>query len=220
MIKNKILIVEDDPEAARYLKEYLQECEFEIEVFETVTDGISHIKFNHYSLILLDINLPDYDGFEVLKFINKHNINIPVIVVSAYSAREYKIQAFRLGASDYVSKPIDPEELELRIWVHLKNQTQFESLHNALFYIQGNSIYFKSRFLKLTKIEFNILSHLIDYRGKTVKREELLKYLSSKSQNDRSLDYHMRNIRHKIQDNGSNPIYLHTEYGVGYKLIF
>jgi DNA-binding response OmpR family regulator len=177
-------------DAANYLKLYLEDCNFEVETFETVTQSISSIKFNQYSLILLDINLPDYDGFEILRFINKYHINIPVIITSAYSNREYKLQAFRLGASDYVCKPIDPEELELRIWVHLKNQTQLKQIEEKVFSIENNTIYFNQRVLQLTKIEFEILSYLI------------------------------KNIREKIDDNGSNPKYLITEYGTGYKLIF
>ncbi len=220
MIQNKLLIIEDDMDAANYLKLYLEDCNFEVETFETVTQSISSIKFNQYSLILLDINLPDYDGFEVLRFINKYHINIPVIITSAYSNREYKLQAFRLGASDYVCKPIDPEELELRIWVHLKNQTQLKQIEEKVFSIENNAIYFNQRVLQLTKIEFEILSYLIKNREKTIPRSKLLQYLSAKSQNNRSLDYHIKNIREKIDDNGSNPKYLITEYGIGYKLIF
>ena len=162
--------------------------------------------------------MPDFEGFEVLKFLNRHNIHIPTIVISAYSSKDYKLMAFKLGACDYVSKPIDPEELEARIWVHLKKQSLFESTTCKVFTVEENSIYFKQNLLKLTKMEFDILSHLIKNKYQTVSREELLEYLSQKSKNDRSLDYHIRNIRKKIGDDGSNPSYLVTEYGVGYRL--
>lgn len=218
MEKNRILLIEDDAEAAHFLKIYLEECNFTIDTFETVTDALSNIKFYKYNLVLLDISLADFEGFEVLKFMNKYNIHTPTIVISAYSSKEYKLMAFKLGACDYVCKPIDPEELEARIWVHLKKQSSFEPTTKKLFTIEKNSIYFKQNLLKLTKIEFEILSHLLKNKTKTVQREALLEYLSSKSRNDRSLDYHIRNIRKKIGDDGSNPTYLVTEYGVGYRL--
>lgn len=220
MVKNRVLIIEDDDEAAYHLKVYLQECSFFVDIFQTVTDSISHIQFNRYALLLLDINLPDFDGFEVLKFMNQHHIHIPTIVLSAYSTKEYKLHAFKLGACDYVCKPIDPEELEARMWVHLKNKSFVVRSSQENFSIQNGTIFFKERVLKLTKIEFNILSHLMQHRNHTVDRKELLTYLSKKSQNNRSLDYHIQNIRKKISDNGSNPTYLVTEYGIGYKLTF
>jgi len=218
MRKNTILLVEDDIESAHYLKMYLEDSSFKVDTFDTVTNAISNIKFNKYDLILLDVNLADFEGFEVLKFLNSHNIQIPTIVISAYSSKDYKLLSFRLGACDYVCKPIDPEELEARIWVHLKKQSLFELPDEKLFKIEDNSIYFKHNFLKLTKIEFDILSHLIKNKTQTVSRDEMLEYLSSNSKNDRSLDYHIRNIRKKLGDDGSNPAYLHTEYGVGYRL--
>lgn len=218
MNKNKLLLIEDDVDAAYHLKEFLEDSSFEVNSFETVTDAVSNIKFHTYDLILLDINLSDFQGFEVLKFLNKYNLHIPTIVISAYSSKEYKLLAFKLGACDYVCKPIDPEELEARIWVHLKQQSSLKSIDKYFFITQGNNIFFKEKPLKLTKIEFDILSRLIKNRDQTVSRDTLLGYLSQKSRNERSLDYHIRNIRKKIGDEGSNPSYLVTEYGVGYRL--
>ncbi len=116
----KILLVEDDDNSALLISNFLEEFDFIVDIVNTVTDAISNINFNKYSIILLDINLPDFNGFEVLKFVNKNKKNIPILVLSAYSDKNTKLQAFKLGASDYMVKPIDPEELEARIWVQLK----------------------------------------------------------------------------------------------------
>lgn len=217
-----ILLIEDDDSSAFLIKEFLVECDFEVTIASSVTSGISNIKFEKYSLILLDINLPDFNGFEVLKFLNKNKINIPVIVISAYSDKNSKLQAFKLGANDYMVKPIDPEELEARIWVQLKNNSNFISndTNEALFQIEDNVILFDEKPLKLTKTEFEILTFLINNKNQTIKREKLLDFLSSIIQSDRSLDYHIKNIRIKLGDNGTNPKYLQTEYGIGYRLIF
>ncbi|MCG3665502.1 response regulator transcription factor [Aliarcobacter butzleri] len=218
----KILLVEDDDNSALLISNFLEEFDFKVDIVNTVTDAISNINFNKYSIILLDINLPDFNGFEVLKFVNKNKKNIPILVLSAYSDKNTKLQAFKLGANDYMVKPIDPEELEARIWVQLKNSSNFISnaTKKSLFEINDNVISFNEEPLKLTKTEFEILSFLIKHKNQIVKREKLLDFLSSIIQSDRSLDYHIKNIRIKLGDNGANPKYLLTEYGVGYKLVF
>ena len=195
-MKYSILLVEDDDSAALLVKHFLEECDFRVDISNSVTMAISNIKFEKYSIILLDINLPDFDGFEILKFLNKNKINIPVIVISAYSNKDLKLQAFKLGANDYMVKPIDPEELEARIWVQLKNSTSItESIDKKLFELQDNSILFDNKNLKLTKIEFDILKFLIKNRNRIVQRTELHEFLSSSITSDRSLDYHIKNIR-------------------------
>lgn len=217
----KILLIEDDEFTASLIKDFLEEYNFKVNIVNTVTSAISNIKFEKYSTILLDINIPDFNGFEVLNFLNKNKINIPVIVVSAYSDKNSKLQAFKLGAVDYMVKPIDPEELEARIWVHIKNVSTFvEKIEKKVFQLVNGTIYFEDKFLKLTKTEFEILKYLIENKNSVVKRDDLLKCLSSIIQSDRSLDYHIKNIRIKIGDTGANPRYLITEYGLGYKLVF
>ena len=219
MIENKILIVEDDEETALWTKEYLQDCNFNITIFSTITDAIYSIQFNKYDLIVLDLNFPDYNGFELLKFLNKNKIKIPTIIVSAYSGKKTKLQAFKYGASDYMIKPIDFEELEARIWVHISNNSHFQSEKDKkIFEIKKDKILFKDEILKLTKLEFKILSILLKNKNNLISRKYLAKALSSKA-NERSLDYHIGNIRVKIGDDGSTQKYLVTEYGMGYKLV-
>lgn len=217
---NNILLIEDDYEIALLLKEYLDDVDFRVDIFDTVTSALSNINFKTYSIILLDINIPDFNGFEVLKFLSKNKINIPVIVISAYSDKNIKLQAFKLGANDYMVKPIDPEELEARIWVQLRNHTDLTVEKTKTFAISENTIYFDGEPLNLTKTEFDILSLLIKNKNSVIKRDYLLDFLSSISINHRSLDYHIKNIRKKLKDNASNPKYLITEYGVGYKICF
>ena len=163
----KILLVEDDDNSALLISNFLEEFDFIVDIVNTVTDAISNINFNKYSIILLDINLPDFNGFEVLKFVNKNKKNIPILVLSAYSDKNTKLQAFKLGASDYMVKPIDPEELEARIWVQLKNSSNFISnaTKKSSFEINDNVISFNEEPLKLTKTEFEILSFLIKHKN-------------------------------------------------------
>lgn len=219
MIKNKILLIEDDTESALSLQEFLTEKGFDAEIFTTITDAIFRIKFNNYNLILLDLNLPDYEGYEVLKFLNSENFNIPVIVISGYSDTQTKIKAFKFGASDYLVKPIDPMELEARIWVHLgKNTSIKDFLPENVFKVDNNSIYYKNSLLKLTRTEFKILKIIIENPKQIIYREDLYKVLSPKS-NQRTLDGHIKNIRKKIKDiYPEDEDIITTEYGLGYRL--
>jgi len=217
--KNQILLIEDDIESAVYLQEFLNERGLSTDIFTTITDAIFRIKFNNYSLILLDLNLPDYEGYEILKFLNSEKFNIPVIVTSGYADTQTKIKTFRFGASDYLVKPIDPVELEARIWVHLGKSTNIKQFSSSsMFKIDNKLIYFKDKLLKLTRIEFKILKIIIESPNQIVYREDLYKVLSPKS-NRRTLDGHIKNIRKKIKiiDSESEDIIL-TEYGLGYRL--
>ena len=217
----KILIVEDDELASELIANYLTDADFDVTAVFTATDGMSHARQGDYDILLLDLNLPDFNGFEVLKGI-KDTVPIPTIVLSAYSDTKSKILAFRYGANDYMVKPIDMEELEARIWVQLSRHSTIkvqEEKEQSLFKIDDFNIYFKGRLLNLTSIEFKILSLLIRHRNHTLERKELLRLLSNLS-SDRSLDNHIKNIRKKLGDTGKKNMHLRTEYGVGYKLVF
>ena len=217
--KNKILLIEDDTDSAVSLQEFLNERGFDTEIFTTITDAIFRIKFNQYNLILLDLNLPDYEGYEVLKFLNMEKFNIPVIVTSGYSDTNTKIKAFKFGASDYLVKPLDPMELEARIWVHLGKSTNIKTFTpDTVLRVENNSIYYKNALLKLTRTEFKILKILIENPNKIIYREDLYKILSPKS-SQRTLDGHIKNIRKKIKE--ADPLsedFITTEYGLGYRL--
>ena len=217
--KNKILLIEDDIDIALSLQEFLSERSFDVEIFTTITDAIFRIKFNQYDLILLDLTLPDYEGFEVLKFLNSENYNIPVIVTSGHSDTQTKIKAFKFGANDYLVKPFDPLELEARIWVHLgKNSNIKTFISDTILKIKNHTIYYENRPIKLTRTEFKILKILIENPNKIVYREDLYKVLSPKS-NSRTLDGHIKNIRKKIKE--IDPLsedMIITEYGLGYRL--
>jgi len=219
MFEIKILIIEDDELAASFMQDFLEDCNFKVEVVHTVTDGISYIKQNDYDILLLDLNLPDYSGFDLLSNI-KNSFSLPIIVISAHSDTPTKVKAFKYGASDYLTKPVDLEELEARIWSLAGRNSEIKTLSEKnIFQIKNSSIIFKQNILDLTSIEFQILEVLIKNKNQTIKRDDLAKSLSRISSH-RSLDHHIKNIRIKIQDNGNKPTLLKTEYAVGYRLVF
>ena len=214
-----ILMVEDDPSAAEFLMKYLETCGFMVEHRETTTDALSALSQRRYDLLLLDLVLPDFSGFDLLREL-RTRYTTPVIVISAHGDTKTKVRAFRHGASDYMVKPIDPEELEARIWAVLgRNSALQSSEDDETFMIHNNQIYFDGKVLDLTATEFDILALLIQHRNSTLSREFLADTLSSISSH-RSLDHHIKNIRRKLREDSKHPRYLKTEYGVGYKLVY
>ncbi len=215
MNTSKILLVEDDELASEIIYNYLQSCDFYVTPVFTATDAIAYLKHEHYDLLLLDINLPDFNGFEVLKSLR--NIKkLPIIITSANSDTKSKLLAFKYGASDYMVKPLDLEELQARIWLQLGKSSEIKTEdEKLLFEIKDFNIYFQNKKIELTTIEFDILSMLIKNKNLVIKRKDLVASLSSLNSH-RSLDNHIKNIRKKIGDNGSKAIYLKTVYGVGY----
>ena len=214
----RILYIEDDMTTAKYLTEFLEEYGFDVRHTDSISSALSFVNQSAYDLILLDLSLPDFDGFELLKSTNVSDL--PIIVISAMSDTNTKVKAFRYGASDYMVKPIDLLELEARIWSHLKRYGKIAfSKEKALFYIENGHVCFDGKIIDFTPVEFDIFQILLKNRNQTVSRERLTNALSSVSSH-RTLDYHIKNIRVKIGDNSKNPQYLKTEYGMGYKLIF
>lgn len=223
MIKPKILLIEDDPSACEMITDFLDGRGFSTQAIETATDAISYINSESYDLILLDLNLPDYDGFEVLKALRKA-VTTPVIVISAYSHTSYKLTAFKLGAYDYIPKPVDMEELEARIWVHMRHSSSLtpkikdgEAEPQGRFKVSNGIATMDCEPIPLTGIEYEIFSYLYKHRNRVVKRDTLVSILSSQI-TERSLDNHIKNIRKKIGDDGRKKIYLKTVYGTGYML--
>jgi len=217
MITSKILLVEDDELASELISEFLVDCGFSVETVFTATDGVARVKHEEYDLLILDINLPDFNGYEVLKNI-KNRVSIPIIITSAHNDTKSKLLAFKYGASDYMVKPIDLDELEARIWLQLGKNSEIKTFEEKkTFEVKEGKIYFQQNVLQLTTIEYEILEVLIKNINNTITRDELVESLSLLS-SKRSLDNHIKNLRKKIGDNGTQARYLKTEYGVGYKL--
>ncbi len=217
--KTNILLVEDDEIASFLMKELLVGCGFSVTPVFTISKAISQLRLEKYDLLLLDLSLPDYSGFDLLSNI-KTSIAIPTIVISAYSETDFKVKAFKFGANDYVVKPVDFLELEARIWALLSRNENIKTIDTTerFFKVENSHILFQKRTLALTGVEFELLSFLIDCSEQVASRETLTKHVPSISSH-RLLDNHIKNIRRKIEKDSSKPQYLKTEYGVGYKLL-
>ena len=219
----KILFIEDDFDSAELLVEYMQDHNYEITHCDTVTTGLSYLKQDTYDILLLDLNLPDNFGLKICEEIN-NSLKIPIIILSAYSDLDTKLKSFELGVDDYLSKPYNLKELNARMKAVYNRNNHSEKIkvkktNKNIFIIEKNKIIFKEQKLKLTKMEFLLLKELIENKNNIISREHLLQKFEL-SENSRSIDYHINNIRKKLDEDIKKPKYLLTEYGNGYKLIF
>ena len=222
----KIAMIEDDLELANVLTQYLKQFNMEVTNYEEPFLALSSLKMNKYDLIILDLTLPGMDGLDVCKAIVK-DFNIPIIISSARSDITDKVIALQLGADDYLPKPYDPRELEIRIKTILRrfNHSNIqEDNKNKTFMLDSDKreITKNGNYIKLTAGEFEVLSLFIKREGFVISREDIFEnsdILNQDYESSGSLAVLINRIRHKIEDNSKEPQYLHTIRGMGYKFI-
>ena len=219
----KIAMIEDDVELAEILTEYLKQFNIEVTNYEEPFLALSSLKMNKYDLIILDLTLPGMDGLDVCKAIVK-DFDIPIIISSARSDITDKVTALQLGADDYLPKPYDPRELEVRIKTILRrfNHTNIPEEKSKTFIldIEKKEITKNRKYVKLTAAEFEVLSLLIKREGFVISREDIFDnsdLLNQDYEGSGSLAVIINRIRQKIEDNPKEPKYLHTIRGMGYK---
>lgn len=223
----KIAMIEDDLELAEVLSLYLKQFNIEVTNFEEPFLALSSLKLQKFDLIILDLTLPGMDGLDVCKEIVE-KFNIPIIISSARSDITDKVTALKLGADDYLPKPYDPRELEIRIRTILrrfnKSIEKDEPSVKKIFILDENKkdITKDGISLKLTAAEFEILSLFIKREGFIVSREDIFEnsdILNQDYESLGSLAVIINRIRNKIEKNPREPQYLQTIRGMGYKFI-
>jgi len=214
-----ILMIEDDPEFAELLSEYLSQYDIKVTNFEDPYLGLS-AGVKKYDLMILDLTLPGMDGLEVCEEVVR-KYNMPVIISSARSDINDKVKSFELGAYDYLPKPYDPKEMYARIMSILnridKGEGNQSSLPKSDFELKGDTIYFKAEALSLTPAEYEVLTLLVKHQGMTQSREQIINTSATMSidSQGKSLDVIISKIRTKLGDNKR----IQAVRGVGYKLV-
>ena len=214
----KILMIEDDAEYASLLSSYLKQYNIEVTNYEDPFLGLS-AGVEKFDLLILDLTLPGLDGLEVCKeVVNKYDI--PIIISSARSDLSDKVIGLQLGADDYLPKPYDPQEMYARIISLLrrykKNHIQEEPDYRLVLDVQKEAVLLDGVALDLTAAEYAVLKLLIEHRGSTVSKEQIL-YDSEVFQfgSDGSLAVILNRLRKKLGEE----IQLKTVRGVGYRLL-
>ena len=223
----KIAMVEDDTELANILIQYLAKFNIDVVNYEDPFIALSSIGLGDFDLVILDLTLPGLDGLEVCKELVK-KYDIPIIISSARSDITDKVTALEIGADDYLPKPYDPRELEVRIKTILRRYNKELKTNNIetkkeifLFDEQRQEVTKNGKFIKFTNAEFQIFSLMCQRKGFVVSRYDILEYCDflNSDEDSGSIAVIINRIRAKIEENPKKPQYLITIRGMGYKLV-
>ena len=225
---SKILIIEDESAIAELEKDYLELSGFEVEVANDGENGLKKSLAQEYDLIILDLMLPGVDGFEICRRVRAEK-NTPIIMVSAKKDDIDKIRGLGLGADDYMTKPFSPSELVARVKAHM---ARYERLvgsmaeENKIIEIRGIKIDTTARRVWIngeektfTTKEFDLLTFLAAHPNRVYTKDELFSEIwDMESIGDiATVTVHIKKIREKIEYDTSNPQYIETIWGVGYR---
>jgi DNA-binding response OmpR family regulator len=228
MLMKKILIIEDEPDLVKGLKLNLSDEGFDVDWAVNGMEGLRKAIEEAPDLIILDIMLPEMDGFEVCRKLRQKNINTPIIMLTAKGGEIDKVVGLEIGADDYITKPFSIRELLARIKVRLRH-TEKEGKQGPEFYSFGDievdfakfKIRSKEKELDLTSLEMDILRYFIVHRGEVVARNDLLDKIwgYEKFPTTRTIDNHILKLRKKIEADQSHPRFIISVYGGGYRFI-
>ncbi len=211
----KILVIEDEEKLIRILKLQLEHQNYRVSVEKDGIDALNNIDRNrdYYDLITLDLTLPGMDGNKLCRQIRKIS-DTPIIVISARSSVEEKVELLKSGANDYVTKPFDIQELLARIEVNIrKNKVMEISYGDITINLENYEVRIKDKEVYFSKTEYHLLKLLVENSEKIVPREKIAEKIWGWETSDNLIDSTMKKLRHKI---GKNTI--KTVRGIGYKL--
>lgn len=225
MFDEKILIVEDEKKIADIVISYLQREGFDTTIANSGKAALQLIK-NKFDLIILDLMLPDIDGEAICKAVREFS-DVPIIMLTAKSSEDDRVRGLGIGADDYVIKPFSPRELVARVKAHLrrtgKDKKKVLSFNKGALIIDPLTMDVKKNntSIKLTNTEFKILLLLAERPQMVFSRLQIVNIVHGYDFEgfDRVIDAHIKNIRHKIEENPQKPEFIKTIYGAGYKFI-
>lgn len=225
----RILLVEDEDKIRKLIKLNLTLEGYDVVEADTGPKAIEVIKDQHFDLILLDIMLPDINGFEICEQVRLRNKQVAIIFLSAKDGVEDKILGLRLGADDYITKPFNLEELLLRIQNLLKRSSEEVKSTLNTFVFGHNSVNFTTfeaqtpnGLIALTQKEALLLQMLIDRKNQVVSRQQILQSVWGYDvyPSTRTIDNFIMSFRKYFEEDQRNPKYFHSIRGVGYKFIY
>jgi DNA-binding response OmpR family regulator len=222
-----LLLVEDDSELSTSLVLYLESEGYEVTLAENGTDAQEETtRLPGYDLIILDVKLPDKNGFEVLRQAREEGVHTPVLMLTGLGDHEEKMRGFQVGADDYLTKPFETEELLARIDALLRREAQVNE-EGGVFEVGGlrvdldaDEVTRDGEPVDLTGLEYKLLVYLLRRRGRTATREQILRDvwdLPSEVET-RTIDRHVNALRDVMSGTGEDEWAIQSVYGIGYKL--
>jgi DNA-binding response OmpR family regulator len=225
----RILIIEDETTIAQLERDYFELNGFSVDLCHTGTEGLQRALRGEYNLIIIDLQLPGMDGFELCSQIRRVH-EVPILIVSAKKDEIDKIRAFNLGADDYITKPFSPSELVARAKAHLtryerllgkQEPTQKDEIHIRGLVIDRASrrVYVRNQEVLFTAREFGLLEFLASNPNRVYSKSDLFERIwgMDSSGDIATVTVHIRKLREKIEVDPSNPQYIETVWGAGYR---
>lgn len=226
----KILVVDDEKLIVKGIRFSLEQDGMEVDCAYDGEEAINLAKQTEYDVVLLDVMLPQYDGFEVCQAIREFS-EMPVIMLTAKGGDMDKILGLEYGADDYITKPFNILEVKARIKAIMRRsskksrrggqaETKMITAGDLKLDREGRRVFIGEKEINLTAKEFDLLELLVCNPNKVYSRESLLSFVwgnkASESGDVRTVDVHVRRLREKIEPSPSDPKYVHTKWGVGY----
>lgn len=227
MERYNILVVEDEKNISDVVVAYLERENFNVFTSFDGENAIELFNKENIDLIILDLMIPKLSGDQVCRKIREKS-NVPIIILTAKTEEEDKISGLSIGADDYVSKPFSPKELMSRVNAMLRRAYSYDKIQIDRISFNNNDLEIEESSMRvsksgneinLTSNEFKILLVLASNPNQVFSREQLIDLSFGYDYDgfDRTIDTHIKNIRHKIEDNPKSPNYIQTVYGAGYK---
>jgi DNA-binding response OmpR family regulator len=217
----EILIIEDDPDVAFGLMEDLARHGFETVHVSDGQQGLTMASSGGFDLILLDVMLPKLDGFDVCRELRRRGVAIPIILLTAKAHESEKVLGLELGADDYVTKPFSPRELRARIKARLRQPSPSPPSSFGPFTLDSVRAELRRGVspIDLTPTEYRLLNVFLQSAGRVLSRQQLIDAAWDPGTfiTDRAIDTHVWGLRKKIEDDPSQPRFLHSVRGLGYR---
>jgi two-component system alkaline phosphatase synthesis response regulator PhoP len=226
-VKPRLLLVEDEPGVVFTLVDRLQAEGYDVAVARDGDAGLLRACAESFDLVLLDVMLPQRDGFEVLREMRARGLAVPVLMLTARGQVADKVRGLKLGADDYVTKPFESAELLARIEARLRPHAPAGvrardeplTVHGLTIDVRAALVRKDGRALDLSPREFHLLRYFVDHRGATLSRSELLRHVwgYGADVSTRTVDVHVAWLRRKLEDDPKNPRLITTVHGMGYR---
>jgi len=220
----KILLIEDEEELSGIVTRGLRKCGYAVDAAYDGEEALDYYSVNEYDVIVLDLNLPKLDGLEVLRQIRQKDQKTKILILSAKSAIDDRVEGLNTGANDYLTKPFDFLELEARI--RTLSRIQYIQQGNELscgglnLNMAAKAVSFQAVRLPLTKKEYAVLEYMMLHRGQVVGTEQLLNHVwdSEAELFPDTLKYHIHALKKKLSDAGCDQDLIRNVRGMGYKI--
>ena len=228
MAETNILVVDDEQEIADLVEIYLVSDGYKVFKASNAQDGLDILDKEDIHLCLLDIMMPGMDGFALCRWIREQSSEIGIIMLSAKSQEMDKVNCLMIGADDYVTKPFSPSELVARVDAIYRRvnvtQARQDTVKNIIsgpftLDYQSRTVQKNGEPIELTQVEYHIMEYLLKNRGTALDRKTILHHIWGEAYygDDKVVDVNIRRLRMKIEDDPSDPQYIQTIWGFGYK---